>query len=98
MRKRVGLAIAHDTVRAVVVTGTRLLWAGETSRELGPPTAGDITTLLARAPIGRWRRTPVAVAVGPHASQLKLVVGLPPLDDARIMGAVVRENAGTFFL
>jgi hypothetical protein len=98
MRRRLGLAIAYDTIRAVVVKGTSLLWAGETAREPGAPTADDVATLLSRAPLARWSRTPVAVAVGPHASQMKRIAGLPPIDDTRILAAVVRENAGTFFL
>lgn len=98
MRRRVGLAITHDTVRAVVVKRSRLLWAGEASREPGAPTVDDIVTLLARAPRPRWRRLRVAVAIGPHAAQLKRIAGLPPVDDAAILAAVVRENAGTFFL
>jgi hypothetical protein len=98
MRRRVGLAIAHDTIRAVVVQGTRLLWAGEASRETGVPVADDIVALLTRAPLPRWRRTRVAAAVGPHASQMKRIDGLPPVRDARVLAAIVRENAGTFFL
>jgi hypothetical protein len=98
MKKRVGLAIAHDSIRAVVVKDGRLFWAGEMSREPGVPSAEEIVSLLGRAPLARWRRTPVVAAIGPHASQLKRIAGLPSVDDTRILAAIVRENAGTFFL
>jgi Tfp pilus assembly protein PilN len=98
MRARIGLSLGHDALRAVVVHGGRITWAGEVAREPGTPSVDEIVALLAEAPLPRWPRPVLGVAVGPHASQVKLLQGLPPLTDTEVLSAIVHERPTAFFL
>ena len=98
MRARIGLALGHDTIRAVVVRGDRIVWAAEADREPGAPLAREIVELVREARLPRWPRPVLAAAVGPHASQVKLLEGLPPLGDGELLGAIVHQRPGAFFL
>lgn len=100
MRVRIGLGVARDAIRAVALRGGRIVWAAEAEvpSEGEDALASTIAALLADAPGHRWPRTIVAAAVGPHASQVRLVAGLPEVLDAETLAAVVREGAAAFFL
>lgn len=98
MTTRVGVAVAHDAVRAVAVRGERVVWAAEAPLDRADALGATLTALLAEAPLSRWSRPGVAAAVGPHASQVKCLAGLPPVADAEALAAIVRESSGTFFL
>jgi len=98
MRTRVGVAVAHDAVRAVAVRAGAAIWAAEAPRGQQDDLATTVRTLLDEAPIARWRRPSVSVAIGPHASQVKLLTDLPPLQDQRMLAGLVRESASAFFL
>ncbi len=97
MTDHVGLSLEHDAIRAVLVRGRRVVWWNESSSR--PPDLGDvIPALLAEAPVRRWPRPMVSVAVGPHAAQVKRLGGLPPIGDAAALAAIIREAPGAFFL
>lgn len=98
MRRGIGIGIHHDYIRAVFVRRRAVVWMAEKTCDPGDSLAASIETLLAQAPLSRWRREPVNVAVGAFAAQVKLLVGLPATDDTRALAAVVREGAGSFFL
>jgi hypothetical protein len=98
MSRRIGLALAHDAVRAVLVRRGRVAWVGEAGRAPGTALATTIESVLAAAPRRPWHRLPVVAAVGPHAAQAKRLEGLPPVEDPDVLAAVVRESAGAFFL
>src|ERR1041385_3681534 len=98
MRSRIGLALARDAVRAVALPRHQIVWAAEAPLEPGATLASVIESLLAAAPVRRFPRPIVSAAVGPHASQVRLVTGLPDGQDAQTLAAIIRENASLFFL
>lgn len=98
MSTRVGLALARDAIRAVAARRDRIVWAGEAPMDSERPLAEHIGALLGEAPLPRWPRPLVSVAVGPHGSQVKLIAGLPDVADPDTLAAVVRESAASFFL
>ncbi len=95
MTVRIGLALGRETVRAIAVRGNKLIWAGEAPLEDDGDLEATIETVLAEAPVSHLRRPVLFAAVGPHASQVKTVGGLP---DAETLAAVVREGVASFFL
>ena len=98
MRTRLGVAVAHDAVRAVAVRAGAAIWAAEAPRGQEDDLPTTVRSLLDEAPIARWRRPSVSVAIGPHASQVKLLTDLPPVADPRMLAGLVRESASAFFL
>lgn len=98
MTLRLGLAVSHDAVRAVAIRGTELIWSAEAPRGQGVELTETISAVLSKAPTRRLDRSVVFAAIGPHASQVKLLNGLPDVSDPELLGAIVRESAGTFFL
>jgi hypothetical protein len=98
MKTRVGVAVAHDAVRAVAVRGGAAIWAAEAPRGQEEVLAATVGALLAEAPISRWRRPAVSVAIGPHASQVKVLTDLPPIAEPGMLAGLVRESASKFFL
>ncbi|HEX2778574.1 MAG TPA: hypothetical protein VHM30_03675 [Gemmatimonadaceae bacterium] len=95
---RVGLAVASDTVRIACVREGRILWAGESPILADLPLEASVARLLDTAPLPRWPRPATVVAVGPARSQVKRLLGLPPVADPRALSRMVTENAGRFFL
>jgi hypothetical protein len=98
MSVSVGLAVGADRVRAVLVRGEVAAWAGEVPAGEGVSLSAAVAELLAQAPIPRFPRPSLVAALGPALSQTRLVSGLPPVEDARLLAQVVREGAGRFFL
>jgi hypothetical protein len=98
MTTRIGLAIARDALRLVVVRRGRVAWAGEAALNPERGLETVIESLLVQAPVRRLSRPVLCAAVGPHASQVKLVTGLPETTDPRTLAAVIRQSAGSFFL
>ena len=100
MTTRIGLAVGREAVRAVMIRRHRVVWKGE--MPLGPGGSEAVQAaaiaLLAAAPRRRWPKPVVHAAIGPHAAQVKRVVGLPDIADADALAAIVREAAGTYFL
>ncbi|HEX7051887.1 MAG TPA: hypothetical protein VF188_16895 [Longimicrobiales bacterium] len=94
----IGIGIDHGAVRAVFVRRKEIVWKDQVPWDSGASLAEAIASLLSRAPLRRWRRTPVHVAVGAFSTQVKLLSGLPAIDDAGALAAVVREGAASFFL
>ncbi len=98
MKRTIGIGIDSGTVRAVMVRRDAISWVAEATWDSHASLAEGIEAVLARAPLSRWRRTPVHVAVGAFGAQVKLLAGLPAVDDPRALTAVVREGAASFFL
>lgn len=98
MTLSLGVGIGADRIRVLAVRGGAVAWAGEAelgdARELGA-TLGE---LLASAPVPRWPRPSVGVAIGPSLAQLRLVTGLPQVTDERALTQVVRQSGGKYFL
>ncbi|MFN2397812.1 MAG: hypothetical protein ABR543_04100 [Gemmatimonadaceae bacterium] len=99
MTMRIGIAIDMGSVRAVGVSGGRVLWAREYERG-----EESLAVTLRRA---TWPNGPshsgvlkprVIVAVGPARSQTKILCGLPAVSDSRVLTRIVRENDSKFFL
>lgn len=97
MTTRIGLGLTRDEIRAVAVRRGRIVWTGEATREAGVPLADSVSALLRSVPAPRFPRPILSAAVGPHASQIKLIGGLPAVSDPAILSALIRENAGSFF-
>lgn len=98
MSARIGIAIGSEALRAVCVRGGKVLWAAQSARAPEQSLAACIEEILAGIPTRRLRRMPVDVAVGPHAAQVKLLAGLPPVSDPRVLASLVRESSASFFL
>jgi len=98
MNASIGLAVASDELRVVLVRDAAVEWAARAARDDDAPLAAQVTALLDRVPSSRWRRRRVTAAVGPSAVQVKRLGGLPPLTDRAAISALVRESASRFFL
>lgn len=98
MRTRVGVALSRDAIRAVAVRRNRIVWAAEATVERGAPLEAAISSLLTKAPLPRFPRPILNAAVGPHASQVRLVAGLPEAPGTAAAGAIIREHTASFFL
>ncbi len=93
-----GLAVTRDGIRAVAVRAGTIRWASEAPRAEGEPLAAGFVALLKTAPVRRWVRPRVSVAIGPSAVQTKRIMGLPPLTDSAALADLIKESAGRFFL
>lgn len=98
MRTVLGLAIARDRIRAVLLKSCTVAWAAEAEVESRERLAEAVVRLLAAAPRGRLRRPPVVAAIGPAAAQVRMISGLPPLTDVRLLSRMIREGSSRFFL
>jgi hypothetical protein len=96
MTLTLGVGIGADRIRAVAVRGGTVAWAGEAELDGDPGAA--LAELLAAAPLPRWPRPSVALALGPARAQLRRITGLPQVADERMLTQVVRQGAGKFFL
>jgi len=94
----VGVGISANNVRAVGVAGDAVRWAIELERNEDESLGDTLVALLERAPLARWSKARITVAIGPSAVQVKRLTALPPLTDSSAVEAVVREGAGRFFL
>lgn len=98
VRTVVGLAVSEGHLRAVLLRRGRIRWAVEVGLDPGMALDHAIAEMLRRAPLPRWRRSPVVAAIGPARSQVKRITGLPALTDAGALTRIVREGAERFFL
>ena len=98
MKPRVGIGLGFDRARVLLVKRDRVHWAGEALLEPDGPLVDALEAVLRQVPGLKRRRPSVAVAVGPHHSQIKELTGLPAVTDPRLQNAMVRESASTFFL
>jgi hypothetical protein len=95
---RIGLSVASDSIRAVGVRAARIDWAIHAERSPDTDLAEQIVKLVRRAKLPTWPRPIVMAAIGPSASQTKLLTGLPAITDLNALHAIVRENVPRFFL
>jgi hypothetical protein len=98
MRARVGVALSRDAVRAVAIRRNRIVWAAEAPLPEDRSPLATLEALLAAAPLPRFPAPIFSAAVGPHASQVRLISGLPESSSAATAGAIIRENTSAFFL
>jgi hypothetical protein len=82
----------------MIVRRGKPIWTKEKFREPGPPAADEIVELFSGAALRRLPAPLLNVAVGPHASQVKVLRNLPPVDDINVLAGLVRENVGAFFV
>jgi hypothetical protein len=98
MSMRIGLSVASEGIRAVGVRAAKVEWAIHAERSPSDDLATQIVRLLRRAKLPKWPRPIVMAAIGPSASQTKLLTGLPAISDVSALHAIVRENVPRFFL
>jgi hypothetical protein len=97
-RPHLGIGVSVDAVRGVLVVKGKVIKA-----TIIPIIADEsLTVVLDRLwhelkPT--WSRRPlVSAAIGPAATQVRRLSGLPRISDGRAVSALVRESAGRFFL
>jgi len=95
---RIGLSVASEGIRAVGVRAAKVEWAIHAERTASEDLAAQIVRLLRRAKLPKWPRPIVMAAIGPSASQTKLLIGLPAISDVSALHSIVRENVPRFFL
>jgi hypothetical protein len=98
MSVSLGIAVGAESIRAVALNAGRIVAATEARVGPGDSLSAAIAELLSGAPLPRFPRPRVVVALGPSLAQTRRIAGLPPLDDGRMLAQVVREGAGKFFL
>ncbi|HET7463776.1 MAG TPA: hypothetical protein VFJ82_21150 [Longimicrobium sp.] len=98
MTLSLGVGVGADRIRAVAVRGGAVAWAGEAELDDAAGPGAALRELLASAPLPRWPRPSVALAVSPALAQLRRITGLPQVADERTLTQVVRQSAGKFFL
>jgi hypothetical protein len=98
MSVSLGIAVGAERIRAVVLRSGRIAAATEAEVRPGEPLERAVAELVAAAPLPRFPRPRVVVALGPAHAQTRRLSGLPALDDPRLLAQVVREGAGKFFL
>lgn len=98
MSTTLGIAVGAEGIRAVALNGGRIVAATEARVGPGDSLSAAVAELLSGAPLPRFPRPRVVVALGPSLAQTRRIAGLPPLDDGRMLAQVVREGAGKFFL
>jgi hypothetical protein len=98
-RPRLGLGISGNEVRAVLVHRGRIRWH-ERVAVVGRESLGQAISVLlsSRPPQKRSRQPLVVAAIGPDASQLRRVSGLPPGPKQTVVATIVRESTSRFFL
>jgi len=67
---RIGVGISADSVRAVALRGERVTWMERRSREPDEALADCLAAVLRNAPLRRWPRTSVRVALGPSLARV----------------------------
>lgn len=98
MTLSLGVGVGADRIRAVAVRGGAVAWAGEAELDAAAGPGAALRELLASAPLPRWPRPSVALALSPALAQLRRITGLPEVADERMLTQVVRQSAGKFFL
>jgi hypothetical protein len=94
---RIGVALVRDRIHMVAMQGGVVTWQGE-ERADADTLVDVLWAMSAQLPRTRWRRPSVHAVIGPHASQLKLLSGLPERGDVDALTAIVRQAVGAFFL
>jgi hypothetical protein len=98
MTVRIGLGIAADTVRALLIRRGSVVWTAEAALNETATIQDAITSVLSTIPIRRSARPMLSAAVWGTRAQARVVTGLPNLVDPTMLAAVIRENIGSFFL
>ncbi|HET7188378.1 MAG TPA: hypothetical protein VFI52_09495, partial [Gemmatimonadaceae bacterium] len=94
----IGIGVSSESVRVVMLRRGRLAWHGERATSDSLPLGAALAELLADAPTVGWRRRSAVAAVGPSAMHLRRVGDLPPRASDRMLTAIVREDAGRYFV
>jgi hypothetical protein len=95
--RRIGVGVSRDSMRALALVRGKIVWACERTLGEGETLEEALSDLLKSAPIRRWLRPTVTIALGPATARVKRLSGLPPLERPELLHAVVSENAGRFF-
>lgn len=98
MKTVIGLALGFDSARAVALQGGKIAWIGETALDTAEGMAQRIAELLKSAPRKNLGRPRVVAAIGPAFAQTRIISGLPPLNDVRILSRIISEGTSRFFL
>ncbi len=94
----IGVSLSTTEVRAVLLRRRRVVWQGVAMIDAGRSPGDALADLMTQVPRRRWHRVTVTVAVGPRSGEYKVIDGLPPIRQGRLVSPLVRENAAAFFL
>src|SRR5205085_10369892 len=90
-----GRGVAAHGGRAVLVRRGVVVWHARNTLTAGGSLLAASQELLAGL---ESRRATVNVALGPTWSQVKVLEGLPPMRDSRMVTRLLNENTTAFFL
>jgi hypothetical protein len=94
---RIGIAIGADMVSAVVVRGRHV--DRSVSALIGDTgIAGAVDEVIRKLPRPRWPRPRVWIAMDDPRSHVKMVQGLPPVTDARVLASIIAAAPRRFFV
>ncbi|HXT16506.1 MAG TPA: hypothetical protein VN706_12790 [Gemmatimonadaceae bacterium] len=94
---RLGLDVADHEIRAVLVARRNVRWSHRESIVGVDGLPEAVSRVIATMP--RTRRRPhVQFGLSGARAQIKRLEGLPPLENEKLLNAVVRENTSAFFL
>lgn len=97
-KRAVAVCIGASTIRLELRSGATMLWQASLEKPSSNVGAA-LNRVLSEMPRSRWRLAPpVIVTVASPAARIKKLHGLPPVEDVRVLTAIVRENATQFFL
>jgi hypothetical protein len=94
----IGLSVERDRLRAVGVSGVRVLWGMDVGLSDETPLGEVLPKFLGTLPVGRFARPRITIALGSAFAQSKRLGGLPPLGDERVLARTVSEHSSRFFL
>jgi hypothetical protein len=98
MRSRIGVAVTANGVAAVLLHRGAIVWRGSVPVSPDAPLTQSIAALLRYAPVGKLAKPGVVAAIGPSASQVKVLRGLPAVRDPRLYSRIIRSSPERFFL
>lgn len=98
MSPQIGVGVGQNEVRALMLRDSRVVWRAARTISDDQTLTEAIAALLAVAPVAGWRRPNVIAAIGPAASQVKRLTGLPAVGDPRVVGQLLGAKVSRFFL
>ena len=98
MSARLGIAVSANAVRAILVRDRRIAWHGQEPVESFAQLGDRLAALLKRIPLPRFALSRAVVAIGTTSSQVKPLDGLPPIEGANAIAALLSRNVNRFFL
>ncbi len=101
MNVSIGLSLGAECNTVVVIRKGRIIHAAQAIHHhegAEDAVVAALRELLEGAPVKGLRHPPISVSFGLASARIKRLSGLPPVRDADLLAAVVRERKEAFFL